>query len=147
MNTKFLTLSLIYLLAGFSTFSQNKTDDLIGIWLTPGDNSAKIEIFKTAEKYYGKIVWMKNPTINGKPKLDIKNLDKNKQHIPRLGLLIMKEFKFDGDDEWKGGNIYDPESGKTYSGYTYLKDKNTLKLRGYIGISLLGRTETWTRVD
>jgi uncharacterized protein (DUF2147 family) len=58
---------------------------------------------------------------------------------------MLTAFKFDGDDEWIGGDIYAPESGKTYSSYMYLKDINTLKVRGYVGISLFGRTETWTR--
>ena len=64
-----------------------------------------------------------------------------------IGLIILKDFKFDDDDEWKSGDIYDPENGKTYSSYTYLKDKNTLKVRGYVGISLLGRTEIWTSTE
>jgi uncharacterized protein (DUF2147 family) len=59
----------------------------------------------------------------------------------------MKGFTFNGSDEWKNGDFYDPQSGKTYSGYMYLKDRNTLKLRGYVGFSFLGRTETWTSVN
>ena len=145
MKYKFIPLSLIFLTSSLLITAQNKANDVIGTWLTPGDNSAKIEIYRAGEKFYGKIVWMKNPTINGKAKLDTNNPNKSKQNIPRLGLEIMKGFKFDGDDEWTSGNIYDPESGKTYSSYMYLKDGNTLKLRGYIGFSFLGRTETWTR--
>jgi uncharacterized protein (DUF2147 family) len=68
-----------------------------------------------------------------------------KRNNPVIGLVMLTAFKFDGDDEWIGGDIYDPESGKTYSSYMYLKDINTLKVRGYVGISLFGRTETWTR--
>ena len=48
---------------------------------------------------------------------------------------------------WAGGMIYDPNSGNTYKGTMRLVDRNTLKLRGYIGISLFGRSDTWTRVD
>ena len=90
---------------------------------------------------------MKNPNINGKPKLDSNNPNSSKQNVPRLGLEIMKGFTFNGSDEWKNGDIYDPETGKTYSAYMYLKDRNTLKLRGYIGFLFLGRTETWTRAN
>ncbi len=147
MKFKFVILILILLTETCYCLAQIKADDVTGTWLTPGDNSAKIEIYRWGEKYYGKIVWMQYPNINGKPKLDSKNPDKTKQSKPRLGLVIMSGFKFNGDDEWKGGDIYDPETGKTYSAYMYLKGRNTLKLRGYIGFSFLGRTETWTRSD
>lgn len=147
MKLIFTSFFFTSLFASGFLFAQNKATDVIGIWLTPGDNSAKIEIYKVGEKFYGKIVWMQNPNINGKPKLDSNNPNSSKRNIPRLGLEIMKGFIFDGSDEWKNGNIYDPESGKTYSGYMYLKDRNTLKLRGYVGFSFLGRTETWTRAN
>ena len=126
-------------------YSQNKADDIIGVWLTGGKEPAKIQIYKSGEKFYGKIIWLKNPTENGKQRVDANNPDKAKQNNPIIGLVMLTGFKFDGDEEWKGGDIYDPESGKTYTSYIYLKDSNTLKVRGYIGISLFGRTETWTR--
>lgn len=61
--------------------------------------------------------------------------------------MMLTGFKFNGDDRWKDGDIYDPENGKTYSTYMYLKDKHTIKVRGYVGISLVGRTETWARTN
>lgn len=147
MKSSFAILSFIFLASGLNLFAQNNANDVVGTWLTPGDNSAKIEIYRSGEKYYGKIVWMKYPNINGKPKLDTNNPNSSKHNIPRLGLIIIKGFKFNGDDEWKSGDVYDPETGKTYSAFMYLKDRNTLKLRGYIGFSFLGKTETWTRSD
>ncbi|MCU7550483.1 DUF2147 domain-containing protein [Chitinophagaceae bacterium LB-8] len=130
-----------------STCGQVKADDIIGVWMTVGNEPTKIRIYRTGEKYYGKIVWLKYPTNNGKPKLDTKNPDKNKRNQPVTGMVIMREFQFDGRDEWENGRIYDPESGKTYSCYLSLKDKNTMKVRGYIGIALVGRTEVWTRAE
>lgn len=138
---------LTALLFSFNGFSQNKADDITGIWLTGGKEPAKIQIYKSGEKFYGKIIWLKNPTDNGKQRLDNNNPDLKKRSNPIMGLVILEGFKFDGDDEWKDGEIYDPESGKTYSCFIYLKDKNILKVRGYIGISLFGRTETWIRVN
>jgi uncharacterized protein (DUF2147 family) len=138
---------LIASLISFEAYSQNKADGVIGIWLTSGKEPAKIQIFKSGEKYYGKIIWLKNPTENGKQRTDGNNPDKSKRNNPIIGLLMLTGFKFDGDDEWKGGDIYDPESGKTYSSYMYIKDNNTLKVRGYVGVSLFGRTETWTRAN
>ena len=131
----------------FNLHSQNEADDITGIWLTGGNEPAKIQIYKLGEKFYGKIIWLKNPIKNGRQKVDSNNPDKAKQSNPIIGLVILTGFKFDGDDEWRGGDIYDPESGKTYSSYMYLKDRNTLKVRGYIGLSVFGRTETWTRTN
>lgn len=147
MQNKALIIFTAFILSFTVSESQTKADDIIGIWLTAGKEPAKIQIYKSGDKYYGKIVWLKNPADNGKPKVDGSNPDKSKRSNPVMGLVLLSGFKFDGDDEWKGGDIYDPESGKTYDSYLYLKDKNTLKVRGYIGISLFGRTETWTRTN
>jgi lathosterol oxidase len=124
---------------------QAKADDIMGIWLTHGDKPAKIQIYRSGSQYFGKIVWLQFPAENGKAMADKNNPDAGKQGRPLLGLVILTGFKFD-TDEWNGGDIYDPEKGKTYSCTMSLKDANTLKVRGYIGISLLGRTEIWTRV-
>ncbi len=145
MKKRIITLIAAVILLCLTVYSQNKPDDIIGFWLTGGKEPAKIQIYKWGEKFYGKITWLKNPTENGKQRADDNNPDKTKRSNPIVGLVILKEFKFNGDDEWKGGGIYDPENGKTYSSYMYLKNSNTLKVRGYVGVALLGRTETWTR--
>jgi uncharacterized protein (DUF2147 family) len=62
-----------------------------------------------------------------------------------MGMLLMTGFKFDGEDEWEDGDIYDPKSGNTYSCYIRFEDENTLKVRGFIGISWIGRTTYWTK--
>jgi uncharacterized protein (DUF2147 family) len=147
MKQRIASLILIASLISFVAHSQNKADDIIGTWLTGGKEPAKIWIYKSGEKFYGKIIWLKKTTENEKQRVDANNPDKAKRSNPIIGLLMLSGFKFDGDDEWKGGDIYDPESGKTYSSYMYLKDKNTIKVRGYVGISLFGRTETWTRTN
>ncbi len=139
----FINASLFSIIA----LSQNKPDDIIGLWLTHGKEPAKIQVYKSGEKFYGKIIWLQYPTKDGKQRADANNPDKAKRNNPIVGLVILKEFRFDGDDEWKGGDVYDPENGKTYSCYLTFKDKNTLKVRGYIGVSLFGRTELWTRTN
>jgi uncharacterized protein (DUF2147 family) len=147
MKKRIASFILLAPLISFEAHSQNKAEDITGIWLTGGKEPAKIQIYKSGEKFNGKITWLKNSTENGKQKLDINNPDKEKRSNPIIGLIMLTGFKFNGDDEWKEGDIYDPESGKTYSSYIYLKDKNTLKVRGYVGISLFGRTETWTKTN
>lgn len=124
-------------------------NDICGIWWNK-DKDAKIKIYSSYGKYFGQIHWMKNPldSVTNKPKLDKNNPDVTQQKRPIQGLLILKNLEWDDDDqEWDDGDIYDPKSGKTYSLTCSLKDKNTMELRGYIGISLLGRTDTWVRTD
>ena len=145
MKRKEFLAGFVLLFLGQAARSQAKADDIVGYWQTKGKNPAKIQIYKTDDRYHGKIVWLTEASENGKPKVDKKNPDLSKRGQPIVGLPILSGFKFDGNDEWEEGKIYDPESGKTYSCYLSLKDKNTLKVRGYIGVSLLGRTEYWTR--
>ena len=127
-----------------------KADDIVGVWLNE-DKDAHIEIYNDGGKYFGKIIWLKTPIDEktGKPKVDDKNTDPALQSRPVMGLLLLKDFVFDGDEEWEDGEIYDPKSGKTYSCYMEFPDEDNLdnlKIRGYIGISLIGRTTYWTRV-
>jgi len=126
--------------------------DIVGIW-NDEEKDAKIEIFQCAEKYCGKIVWLKEPNysvdskdgVPGTPKLDIYNPDLALRAKPILGLEIVKDFIYQGNNKWADGRLYNPENGKTYSGKMTLVLPNQLDLRGFIGISLLGRTTTWTR--
>ena len=101
--------------------------------------------------YYGKIVWLKEPLdeITGEPKLDDENEDPALRSRPVMGLMLLRDFEFDGDDEWTDGKIYDPKNGKTYSCYMEFRDdsKDNLKVRGYIGFSMIGRTTYWTRIE
>lgn len=121
-------------------------DAIVGIWQTHGDKPAKIQIYLSAGRYYGKIISLGDPLENGKPVVDKNNPDAAKRGRPVIGLVLLTGFKFDSD-EWNDRHIYDPESGKTYSCILTLKDANTLKVRGYVGISMFGRTELWTRAN
>jgi len=60
-------------------------------------------------------------------------------------MRILKDFSYNGDNLWEDGTVFDPDNGKTYSAKMWLEDENTLKLRGFIGFSLLGRTVVWSR--
>lgn len=142
---KKMTLITVFVFLNTCFFAQTvSADAVLGTWLT-ASGKAKVEIYKEGNKYNGKIVWLKNPTYeDGKPKVDKNNPDKSKQMVPLLGLNMLKGFVFD-DGEWEDGTIYDPENGKTYS--CIIKYRNgMLDLRGYIGISLIGRTQTWIKI-
>ena len=143
LRTSLITIGFFLMI--LSLFAEYEGDSVIGVWLTQ-DKDSKIEIFKKGNKYFGKIVWLKEPNRWGKPKMDYKNPESEKRKRAIMGLVIMTDFVYEGDYEWNDGEIYDPKSGNTYSCNMELsKDKNTLEVRGYIGISLFGRTNTWTR--
>ncbi|WP_205529486.1 DUF2147 domain-containing protein [Taibaiella koreensis] len=125
------------------TYAQK--DKVEGFWLNQ-EKEAKIEIYKAKNgKFYGKIVWLKEPNKDGKPKTDVNNPKENLQSQPIIGLLILKGFNKDGDKMYEDGTIYDPKNGKTYSCKITYESDSKLSIRGYVGISMLGRTTTWTR--
>ncbi len=146
-NVMMLMLSILLTLPAVEAFSQYKADDVLGVWLNE-DKDAHVEMFKRNGKIYGKIVWLKEPidSETGKPKVDKHNPDPALKTRPTMGMELLTGFVFDGDDEWSDGEIYDPKSGKTYDCYMEFDSKDVLKIRGYIGVSLLGRTTYWTRV-
>ena len=119
--------------------------DILGTWLTT-DGKAHIEIYPCGDLYCGKIVWLSEPLENGQPKRDKENPDEALRDRPIIGLILVRDFSYDGDGTWSGGKVYDPESGDEYQGRMTLKDPMTLDLRGYILLPLFGRTERWTRV-
>lgn len=128
-----------FLIASFSGIAQTASDHILGEWLSqPKDG--KILIYKQGDHYFGKISWAKTPG-----KKDVKNPDASLRNKDLLGQVILKNFKFTGES-WEKGTIYDPHSGKTYDCILKLRDQNkTLDIRGFVGVSLFGRTSTWTR--
>lgn len=138
-------LLLLFVVFGSKVYAQNK-DAIIGKWLTQKQD-AKIEIYKKGEAYFGKLAWFKDETnANGKPALDTKNPNASLRNRTLLNLEFLKNFVYKGENSWENGEIYDAESGKTYNSKISMSGNDKLNLRGFIGISLFGRTETWTRV-
>jgi uncharacterized protein (DUF2147 family) len=141
----FISLLILAVTSYLYAASLTHPDAIAGYWFTE-NNKAKIQVYKSGEKYFGKIVWLKNPNEeNGQPKLDKNNPDKKLRSRPIVGLLLLRNFEHAGGNLWEDGDIYDPESGNDYSCNMKLINQNTLEVRGYVGISLLGRTQTWTR--
>lgn len=140
-----LTLFTVALLCATVHFAFAQKDKIEGKWLNQ-EKEAMVEIYKAKNgKFYGKIVWLKEPNRNGQPKLDINNQKESLRSQPIMNLLILKGFNKDGENVYEDGTIYDPKNGKTYSCKMTYENANTLSIRGYIGISMLGRTTTWTR--
>ena len=118
-----------------STALKQTGDDIIGVWQTD-DQKARITINRQDSLYYGRL---SNAAVS---------LGTAKVNLPTgfLAINILRDFKFTGDNRWDG-DIYDPKSKNTYQCYLKLNDDGTLKVRGYKGISLFGKSQVWTRIQ
>ncbi len=145
MKRLFLFTTCLILLQILNVYAQHgEGDAILGHWLTE-EGKAVVEVYRCDDQFCGKIVWLKEPkNEDGTEKLDTENPDPGKRDRKIIGLNIVWGFRYDGDNKWVGGKIYDPDNGKTYSCKMNLKG-DTLKVRGYIGFSLIGRTTVWTR--
>jgi uncharacterized protein (DUF2147 family) len=134
---------ILFLFLTITSFAQSEVE---GIWFNT-KKDGKIKIYEKDGKFYGEIVWLLEPLDenDGKPKRDIYNPDEAKHSDLIIGLNVLKGLEFDTKNVWDSGKIYDPENGKTYACKMTLVDENHLDVRGFVGFSLLGRTENWTR--
>lgn len=123
-----------------------KADDLLGNWYTENGKSI-ITIYKCGAKYCGKITWLRNPyDENGKKQSDDNNPNQNLRGRPLMGINLLKDFVNVGDGKWEKGTIYNPEDGKTYScNIEMMENGKKIKVRGFVGISLFGKTQVWPR--
>ncbi len=128
--------------------SSSMADAVLGEWTTENEESI-FYFYREGDRYFGRVEWQREPCYPaddpeaGVPRRDRKNPDKSKRDVSLQGYVILKNFRFD-KDKWTGGTIYDPQEGNTYKCTMRLKE-GKLNVRGYIGVSLLGRTVTWER--
>jgi uncharacterized protein (DUF2147 family) len=136
---------LLLLITGiyFPTKAQVMTSDttgaankIVGVWQT-SDQTAQITISKKDSLYQGKL---SNATLSVNKSINL--------NLPTglLGIYILRDLKFNGDNRWDG-MIYDPKSKNTYKCFVKLDDDGTMKVRGYKGISLFGKSQYWNRVQ
>ncbi|MCS4240273.1 uncharacterized protein (DUF2147 family) [Myroides gitamensis] len=139
-NTMFI---LVFLLGGFMTMN---AQSILGKWKTfddqTGDAKSIVEISEKGGKYQGKVIEILNPAKKDSKCEKCPGDDKGK---PIEGLVIIKNLTKKGE-EYSGGTIIDPQSGKEYKCSIKMNGKTQLEVRGYVGISLIGRTQTWTKM-
>lgn len=140
-------LSLLMLIAlSASAFAQK--DQICKIWYNQ-EKTSRLEVYQNGNTFEAKIIWLDQPTENGKPKVDKENPDDKLKTRPVMGMVVLtKLYKTkDNPNYYDGGRIYDPKNGKTYDCHLTFKG-NTIELRGYVlGMSFLGRTSTWTLAE
>ena len=138
---KKLLLSICILFAS-ATFAQS----VLGKWKTIDDETGQaksiVEIYEANNKVYGKIIEIFDVARKNDLCKECSGSDKDK---PIQGMIILRGLSKD-DDEYSGGKIIDPKNGKTYKCTISLESKDKLKIRGYIGFSLIGRSQYWVRV-
>lgn len=117
----------------------------IGTWET---GESHVEIYECGERLCGRIVALDEPLdADGKAKTDKNNPDPALRSRPVIGMDLIAGFSRKSDREWVGGRIYDPRDGKTYKCKMGVQDDGILKVRGYLGMSLFGKTVVWTRIE
>ena len=146
-NLKFISSFTVFTLMIFMAMAQTP----IGKWKTIDDETGKeksiVEIYEQNGKLYGKVIELfRGPEEDPDPICDECDEDDPRYNKKVRGMVILEGLEFDGDDEWEDGEILDPKNGEVYSCYITLENENKLKVRGYIGFSLIGRTQYWHRV-
>ena len=131
--------ALLFLAASLSGASASNPTGVMGDWTSP--NQSIVHVYPCGSNVCLKIARLSHEAPS---KLDAKNPDKSLRTRPLCGMNISTDFHQTDATHLDKGHLYDPESGRTYSG-TIVADGDKLNLRGYIGISLLGRTEIWHR--
>jgi len=143
---KILPAIILFVLLSLIVHAQiNPADRIKGIWLTE-DKDGKVEIFRTGNTYTGRLIWGNSVLDqNGKPKYDVLNPDPKLRTRTLQGMVMLYGLEYE-DGKWQNGKIYNGLTGKSYNVIVTIKG-NTLGLRGYIGIPLLGKTTVWQRVE
>lgn len=128
--------------------SDGKENLIEGTWLT-GNKDAHVTIKDDGSgKFVGTISWLEvTHEEDGTIRKDKLNPKKELRDREIMGMDILEGFKYKGGGKWEDGSVYDPDTGNTYSGTIALNGNNMLKMRGYVGISLFGRTEYWSRIE
>ncbi|MGD0632105.1 MAG: DUF2147 domain-containing protein [Terracidiphilus sp.] len=137
--------ALVSMVAAHAQQLSEKLQNAVGHWQvvnSDGSPGGKVETYLVDSKLFGRVTEVR-PGRTPKDVCDKCSGEYKNQLI--LGMVIMRNFHPVGDD-WVEGTVVDPENGKEYKGKIWAVGKDSLKMRGYVGISLLGRTETWTRI-
>ncbi|MEM9051166.1 MAG: DUF2147 domain-containing protein [Bacteroidota bacterium] len=147
MNLKIFFSVVALALFTFSYADGGDEDKLVGVW-QPSDGRSYIKIDKIGEKFFGRIVWLKEPNDEtGNPRVDSNNPDEALRSTPLKGYRILKDFVYNTEEKiWEDGTIYDPKNGTTYNCKIELTEENQIEVRGFVGAAVFGRTDVWTRL-
>ncbi len=147
-------LSLLFVsvvLSALSTavMADGMANKIHGLWVDnkdPDRQKFAVMVEDCGSKVCGSLYWLKKPlSSTGQPKRDKHNPNEALRDRPLCGLQILTGFQHINDTLWQDGEIYNPDDGLTFSSTMKLSPEGTLKIRGYVGISLFGKTLEWVR--
>ena len=142
------------LAAAFALFAQAASpeyagsDDIRGPWVDHRESDRHkvgVWIEDCDGLLCGRIYWMKKPQSGGAPKRDQRNPDAALRERPLCGLRILTGFRKATETSWTSGHIYNPNDGRTFSSTINLQQDGTLRIRGFVGVALFGKTVEWVR--
>ncbi len=152
VSKKIALVTMLLMILTVSSSEATDQNSIIGFWSTP-DKDALFEIYKCGQLYCGKIYSLQEPYYPstdkkraGKPKVDNHNPNPALRNRTLVGMQFMLGFQYEGDNSW-AGMIYNPEDGKTYNCKLSMAEDGRLKVRGYVVLPLLGKSQFWTRQD
>lgn len=123
-------------------------NDIYGLWVESKKQKVAVLIEDCKGKLCGHIYWLKKPlTREGKHKRDPHNPDVALRQRPLCGMKILSGFSHEKENKWSGGEVYNPKDGYTFRSTIKQAEDGSLKIRGYIGIPLFGKTTKWQRPE
>lgn len=129
-----------------AAMSVQSDDPAMGLWLTE-NKRAIVEIAPCPEGVCGRTVWIAEPNdADGHPKLDVNNPDAGLRNKALCGVALIGGFGQKGRGDWDGGWIYNPKDGERYSAQLTAVSVDELKVRGFVGLPLFGKSQIWSRV-
>lgn len=149
-STRAAAAASLVVVAMLSAASLAAADEIepTGLWWAEG-GAAQVHVREENGELRGAVAWLRSPfEPDGCPLRDKNHPDEVRRDDPVIGLELLHGFRADPDrtGTWTGGHIYDPGSGYTFKATLTMDDADRMRVRGYVGISLFGRTTTWIRV-
>lgn len=134
--------------------AESEADKICGLYyvvdkFTSGEQ-CKIRIYRTAQNTYeAQVVWMNQPNNpDGTPRLDVNNPNPALRNTPCNRVVMMRNITYNAaEKEWQNGEVYNPQNGRFYRSYLRFENDSTLRVRGYWGVSLLGLTMYWDKLE
>lgn len=151
-SIQLITFAIVLMVSYATASGQNVADKILGTYSVVSDvtkEKAKVKVFRKGDLYQAQIVWTeKSLDDKGQPRRDILNPDPALRSQTSDKIILVWDMKYDSKaNEWSGGEIYDPDTGKIYKAVFKFESPANLKVRGYIGMPAFGRTMNWKKIE